>query len=257
MADVQHGGDPARQLVVGGHHEPRAGLPQHRAGAGEALGHRAGGHEVGGRDLRHAQAGHRPQAERHLRRPAQRGVAAQQEQAEGVVDPRVRRFVRTRCAGRLVGRRARTRASRLPRAESARNRSISRRDATRTSHPRGSSGTPSTGHWAAARDRGVLDRVLAVAEVAVPAQQCTEDVRRLPAPHVLEDRFHRFGYWSAPPGHIVGRSSTVSPGPVKLRDDLLGPWPGSRRRSGRTRRGAPWPPSTGRRWRVGVPSAHR
>ena len=118
-----------------------------------------------------------------------------------------------------------TATSRAARARSARTRSTRRREATVISQPRGLSGRPVGLPLRGGRRQGFLGRVLAVAEVAVPAQQGGKDVRRLPAPHVLDHRAHpaRARQASSPPTVIVARSSTVSPGPEKCAHDLLGP----------------------------------
>ena len=71
-----------------------------------------------------------------------------------------------------------TSASRWRRAASARTWSVTRREATWISQARGLSGTPSVGHCVAACDQGLLDRVLRGREVAEPADDDTEHLRR-------------------------------------------------------------------------------
>ena len=225
VADVEHRRDPSGQLFVRGHDKPGAGLTQLCAGPGEALGHGARRHQVGGRDLLHRQSGDGPQRQRHLRRPAQRGMAAQDQQTQRVVA--VSAAVRpgpaagtSSAAGASPVCRAASCSSRRVRARSARKRSISRRDATRINHARGSAGTPSTGHCAAAASAASCAASSQSPEIAVAAQQRGQDVRRLLAPHVGQHR-----HWSGPPGNHHRPQLDGLPGPGELADDLLGPLP--------------------------------
>ena len=63
------------------------------------------------------------------------------------------------------------------------------------------------------REQCLLERVLARREVAAAAEQRDEHVRRVLAPHELAAVV---GHSVSPPGHIAGRNSTVSPGPLNL-----------------------------------------
>ena len=99
--------------------------------------------------------------------------------------------------------------SRSRRAWSLRIWSISRREATVISQPRGLSGTPSAGHCTAAASTRLLDGVLAPLELAVPAHQPAEDLRRELAQQVLDGGGGHAS--SVPSENITWRTSTPSP----------------------------------------------
>ena len=65
--------------------EPGPRPPDVLLGAADALGHGRLGNQKRSRDLRGAQAADRPQRQRELRRGRQRGMAAQEQQHEGVI----------------------------------------------------------------------------------------------------------------------------------------------------------------------------
>ena len=190
----------------------------------DALGHRRLGHEEGARDLRRWSA-RRPRAAsaRAATARRQRRVAAQEQQGQRVV------LVRRRSSRRAPAATPRRRGSARgagPRAGGAptslRNWSVSRRDATVISQPRGLSGTPSPGHWSGGGEQRLLDRVLAGVELAVAPDQRAEDLRRELAQQVLDG--------------AVGRRSVTSPRPdaVHQRPDLDGVVLGDRARRSRS-----------------------
>ena len=76
--------------------------------------------------------------------------------------------------------------SRRRRACSLRHSSVSLRDATVISQPRGLAGTPWSGHWTAARQQRLLRRVLAGVEVPVPAHQRAGYLRRERPQQILD-----------------------------------------------------------------------
>ena len=119
--------------------------------------------------------------------------------------------------------------------------------ATVISQPRGLSGTPLARPLPRGGEQRLLGGVLGGVEVAVPAHQGGQHVRR-----------HSRQTCSRPPG----RSLVVAAGPHRRAQldraaglgehgrDLLGALRGSRSRSGRSRRGAPWSPRRAPRWRA-------
>ena len=138
---------------------------------------------------------------------------------------------------------AATATSRAVRARAARPWSTSRREATRISHARGLSGTPSRGHCRAAASR---------ASWAASSQSARSPCRRSRAPRTCDDS-RRHTSSSTP---VVTGARPLATSPVAARPSppvrrSASPPPrrvaGSRRRSGRSRRGAPWPRSTARR----------
>ena len=68
---------------------------------------------------------------------------------------------------------------------SLRSRSVSRREATVISQPRGLPGMPSAGHCGGGRQQRLLHRVLGGVEMPVAAHQRAEDLRRQLAEQVL------------------------------------------------------------------------
>ena len=194
---VEHRGDARRELVRRRPPEARSGLPQRGPRAAQPLAHRGLGDEEGGGDLRRAQAGDGAQRERDLRGPRQRRVAAEQQQLERVVAAgRRRRW--------LLGRRElAVRARRVgPRAVDQPPRGDGDQPAARVLGRAGS-------HCFAAASSASCAASSQSARSPCRAQQRREDVRRLAPPHVLE---LALVHPSSPPGHIVARSSTVSPG---------------------------------------------
>ena len=151
---VQHRVEPLRPFGVRWHAERQAAVLDALFGAADAAGHGRLRDQEGPGDLRGGQAADGPQGQRDLRCGRQRGVAAQEQQDERVVGRRVRAAVAEHCDpppshGR-AGVQVAAVSSRRRRACSLRSRSVSRRDATVMSQPRGLSGMPSVGHWVAA-----------------------------------------------------------------------------------------------------------
>lgn len=188
---LQHGGQPLRASVVG---EPFPAQPLLRAA--DPLPDRRFGDEEGAGDLRRRQATDRAQGERHLRRPGQRRVAAEQQQRQGVVDPgdgfRIRRLgQRDGLLAPLPG----GVAAELLDAPPGRRRDQPplRVIGNAVDRP-----LPRRGQ------QGFLDGVLAGVEAAVAPDQRREDLGRELAEQALD-----LGHSSGPCSPITGRTSTT------------------------------------------------
>ena len=127
---------------------------------------------------------------------------------------RSRRRLDARAASRAASRRARAGRPAVRRSAAA--------TPTRISQPRGLSGTPSSGHCRAAASSASCDGVLGGVEVAVPAHERREDVRRGVPPHVLV----RIGHWSSPHAHMAGPQLDGAARLGEVGGDLLGPLAG-------------------------------
>ncbi len=143
---VQHDGEPLGSLGLGRQVEPETGAPDALLRAADPLRHRRFRDQEGVRDLRRRQPADGSQREGELRRHGQRWMAAEEQERERVVAVGEPAAVRRGSSVTAVSSRAR-------RALSLRQPSIRRREATVTSHARGSSGTPSSGHWSEAASR--------------------------------------------------------------------------------------------------------
>ena len=137
-------------------------------------------------DLGGGQAADGAQRERHLRRPASAPGGSTGTAAVSVSSWSRRASSSgagaTASGGSPSPRRPRGRR----RALSLRNWSISRREATVISQPRGLSGHALGGPLRRGREQRLLDRVLARVELPVPAHEHAEDLRRQLAQQVLD-----------------------------------------------------------------------
>ena len=200
--------------VPGGGRVELLGGSNARLGPADPLRHRRLRDEEPGRDLRSGEPGDGAEHERHLRGVAQGGMRAEHEHLERVVavgvglpfgggrgEPAVRRRVR-----RVVHLAA---GSRLTAPQLVDQPAGRHPDQPRPWIVGDAIGRP----LSRSRHERLLHRVLARREVAAATQQGSEDVWRVLPPRVLAAEV---GHWSSPPGHIAGRSSTVSPGPLNL-----------------------------------------
>ena len=180
--------------------ERRVHLAQPGLRAADPLRHRRLRHQERPGDLVRAEAAHGPQRQGDLRGPRQRRVAAEEQQGQGVVVlARTSRLdlVGHRDLARGPGPVGPPRVDQPPRADPDQPRAGVVRDAlVRPLARRG--------------QERLLDGVLAPVEVAVPAHERREDVRRGVPPHVLVRLTGRRRHptWT-------GRSSMVPPGCAK------------------------------------------
>ena len=127
-------------------------------------------------------------------------MAAQEEQGQRVV------VLRRAVVGGSGAPGSPTATSRRRRALSLRHRSVSRREATASSQPRGLSGNALLRPLHRGRQQRLLDRVLAGVELPVPAHEHAEDLRREVAQQVLDALAG--AHISNPASAITGRTST-------------------------------------------------
>ena len=238
---MQHDAEPVGALAARREREGRPRRLDRLLRPADALRHRRLGHEERARDLRGGQTADRAQGQRELRRAARarggsRGRAASAcRRPSGTIASAVGAESGRRCRPRVAGGRS-----------SPRSWSISRRVATVDSQPRGLSGRPCGRPLHRRGEQRLLHRVLGGIEVAVPAHQRAEDLRRERAQQVLGGRRGRSLRCPAPRASAAaprpGRSGRTAPGPRSR-----APAPGCRRRRCRSCPGTPWPRGTGRR----------
>ncbi len=205
---VGHRGHPCRHLRHGRHGEGIGHLLQSDLGADDALRHGRLGDEERAGDLRRGETGNGTQGECHLRRPAQRRVAAQQHHRERVVaiDGRILGAHRAQIVRRSVSGHALL----APGAGAVGAQPV---DEPARRHPNQPGlrivGRSLGGPLASGGDERLLQRVLREVESAVAAHERTEHVWRARPPDDVEARV---AHASGPPAHIAGRSSITSPG---------------------------------------------
>ena len=149
---MQHGAQPLGPLRPGGQAEVEPGAGDGLLGPADPLGHRRLGDPERRGDLRRGQAADRAQRQRDLAGRGQVRMAAAEQQGQRVVA-----VGGSASAGGPSssdgGVATATSSSRARRDCSLRTWSISRREATVISQPRGLSGSPSDGHCCAAASR--------------------------------------------------------------------------------------------------------
>ena len=195
VQDVQHGPDPFRTLLRRRHRELRAAGLDPLFGPADPLRDGRLRHQERPGDLGGAQAADRAERQRHLGRPGQRRVAAEQEQGQGVVDRRHRpRVGRGHPDGVLLPP--------LPGGVAAPHLGAPAggdRDQPALRVVR----EPFRRPLCRGGEQGLLDGVLAGVEAAVPAHQRAEHLRGQPAQQGLDVHTS-----DPPPSSRIGRTST-------------------------------------------------
>ena len=205
---VQHGAQPVDPVRARRQGERRAGGPDERLAAADALRHRRLGDQEGAGDLRRGEAADRAQGQRDLRRRRERGVAAHEQQGERVVLLGGRRRAGRRRDPVLRPRLRRVGVLALP-ARVLAARLVGHAPRRDGDQPGARAlGEPVRGPLRRGRQERLLDGVLAGVEPAVAPDEHAEDLRRELAQQVLDAGVG--AHISVPAVSISGRSSTAA-----------------------------------------------